>query len=149
MTGPQQRLTAMLLGFLAGDRPDAPGLVDADVEQAALALAQTYETASRGIVYEHSATTATAQRLAADMKQVIDTDRGNGAHISDHSTAGVLRRIEAGAREARRALKQDDDERAYLSMLRRVWTSAGSTAGREADTDAEDRPSPAGLILPP
>ena len=48
LTGPQQRLTALLLEYLAGDKPDSPGLVDVDVEQAALALAQTCETASRG-----------------------------------------------------------------------------------------------------
>ena len=78
LTEPQQRLTSVLLEYLAGDRPHAPGLVDGDVERAALALAQTYETASRGIVYEHPADTATAQRLAGEMKQVIEADRGHG-----------------------------------------------------------------------
>ena len=71
LTAPQQRLTAIVLEYLATDRPDAPGLVDADVERAAVALAQTYETASRGIVYEHSASTAAAQRLALQMKQLV------------------------------------------------------------------------------
>ena len=145
LTGPQQRLTAIVLEYLAGDRPDAPGLVDADVEQAAVALAQTYETASRGIVYEHAASTAAAQRLALEMKQLIETDRANGARISDHDAAGILRRVEAGAREARGALKDGDAEHAYLSMLRRVWTSAGVGA----DRDAAGRTTPAGLILPP
>lgn len=149
LTGPQQRLTAILLEYLASDRPDAPGLVDADVEQAAVALAQTYETASRGIVYEHSASTAAAQRLALQMKQLIETDRTNGARISDHDTAGILRRVEAGAREARRALNDGGEERAYLSMLRRVWTSAGAGTDRAPDTDAAGRTTPSGLILPP
>lgn len=149
LTEPQQRLTAMLLEHLAGDRPDAPGLVDADVEQAALALAQTYETASRGIVYEHPAGTASAQRLAGEMKQLIEADRSNGAHVSDHAAAIVLRRIEAGAREARRALPEDDAERAYLSMLRRVWTSGGAGSAQESDAGATGRPAPTGLIVPP
>ena len=147
LTEPQQRLTVMLIEYLAGDRPYAPGLVDADVEQAAVALAQTYETASRGIVYEHPAGTATAQRLAGEMKELIETDRGNGAHLSDHAAAGVLRRIEAGARAARQALNEDDDERAYLSWLRRVRVSAGGDAERAPDTN--DRTTPGGLILPP
>ena len=147
LTQPQQRLAAMLLENLAGDRPDAPGLVDADVEQAALALAQTYETASRGILYEHSARTAAAQRLAGAMKPVIEADRANGARISDHDIAGVLRRVEAGAREARGALDDGDEERAYLSMLKRVWASVGAGSARDADA-AGQSPS-GGLILPP
>ena len=149
LTGPQQRLTAMLLEYLAGDRPDAPGLVDADVEQAATALAQTYETASRGIVYEHAAGTAAGQRLALELKQLVETDRTNGAHLSDHATAGVLRRVEAGAHEARRALDDGDNERAWLAMLKRVWKSAADGAERGPSGDAAGRSTPAGLILPP
>lgn len=149
LTGPQQRLTAMLLEYLAGDRPDAPGLVDADVEQAATALAQTYETASRGIVYEHAAGTAAGQRLALELKQLVETDRTNGARLSDHDTAGVLRRVEAGAHEARRALDDGDNERAWLAMLKRVWTSAADGAERGPSGDAAGPSTPAGLILPP
>ena len=150
LTGPQQQLAATLLGFLAGDRPDAPGLVDADVEQAAIALAQTYETASRGIVYEHTAGTAAGQRLALEMKQLIEANRANGARLSDHDTAGILRRVESGARQARRALDDGDNERAWLSMLKRVWTSAGDGTDRTADGDAAGgRTTSGGLILPP
>lgn len=151
LTEPQQRLTMMLLQYLASDRPDAPGLVDADVEQATLALARTHETASRGIVYEHPAGTPTAQRLVAEIKGIVETDRGNGGYLSDEATAGVLRRVEAGAREARRALGDDVDERAYLSLLRRVWSSSRAGAGNspEPADRAARTPTPTGLILPP
>jgi len=151
LTEPQQQLTMMLLEYLAGDRPDAPGLVDADVEHAARALAQTHETASRGIVYDHPAATASAQRLAGKMKQVIETDGGIGARLSDDAAAGVLRRIEAGAREARHALAEGEDERAYLSLLRRFWTSsrAGADASPDSDADAAGRPTSTGLIIRP
>ena len=151
LTEPQQRLTVLLLEYLASERPDAPGLVDADVEQAALALAQTHETASRGIVYDHPAATASAQRLAGELRQVIEAASGADSHLSDDATAGVLRRIEAGAREARRALGEDQDERAWLALLRRVLTTsrAGGDAGPDADADAAGKPSSAGLIVPP
>lgn len=148
LTEPQQRLTSLLLELLATDRPHAPGLVDADVERAALALAQTYETASRGIVYEHRADTPVAERLAGEIKQVIEADRANGAHLSDHATAGVLRRIEAGAREAQRALS-DEDERAYLALLRRIWNSGDPGADRDPEGQAPGRETSTGLILPP
>ena len=82
------------------------------------------------------------------MKQVLETDRNAGAHISDHAAAGALRRIEAGAREARRALQDDEDERAYLSMLRRAWKPAGEDSDREPDSGAEGRPGSSRLILP-
>lgn len=147
LTEPQHRLTATLLEYLAGDGRHAPGLADADVERATAALARTYETASRGIVYEHPAETAAAQRLAAGMKQVIDAEDGAGRRLSDDATAGVLRRIEAGAREARTALRAEGDERAWLSMLRRVWTTAAG-GNRPADANAEP-PGGAGLIVPP
>ena len=121
------------------------------MEQAALALAQTHETASRGIVYEHPAGTATAQRLVDEMKQVIETDRANGGRLSDEATAGVLRRIEVGAREARRAPDAEGGERAYLSLLRRIWNASASAAdpNREADAGAAGRSTSTGLILPP
>lgn len=148
MTAPQQRLTAMLLEHLAAERPESVGLTDVHVEQAAGALARTYETASRGIVYEHAADTAAAERLAAGMKRLFDTDRANGGRIPDHDTAGILRRVEAGAREARRALG-DGDERAWLSLLRRFWTPAGGGPERAPEADEAGRTTPGGLILPP
>ena len=151
LTDPQQQLLVTLLADLAGERPHTPGLEDADVERAALALAQTHETASRGIVYEHPAATATAQRLAGEMKQVIEAERADGGHLSDAAIAGVLRRVEVGAREARRTPGAVDGERAFLSLLKRFWKSpaAGADGNREADAGAAGRPTSTGLILPP
>lgn len=150
LSEPQQRLTAALFGYLAGDRPHALGLVDADLERAARALAQTRETASRGIVYEHAADTAAAQRLAGELQQVVEDERGDGRRLSDDDAADVLRRIETGAREARRALGEED-ERAYLAMLRRVWAANRSRAGasRDPDPDGTEKPASEGLIVLP
>lgn len=148
LSEPQQRLTAALFGYLAGDRPHALGLVDADLERAARALAQTRETASRGIVYEHAADTAAAQRLAGELQQVVEDERGDGRRLSDDDAADVLRRIETGAREARRALGEED-ERAYLAMLRRVWAANRSRAGAGRDPDPDGKPTSEGLIVLP
>ena len=147
LTEPQQRLTAALFEYLAGDRPHALGLVDADLERAARALAQTRETASRGIVYEHSAETAAAQRLAGELKQVVEAERDDGGRLSDGDAADVLRRIETGAREARRALGEDEDERACLALLRRFRTSTRSGGG--ADPGGTEKPASEGLIVLP
>lgn len=149
LSEPQQRLTAALFGYLAGDRPHALGLVDADLERAARALAQTCETASRGIVYEHAADTAAAQRLAGELQQVVEAEREDGRRLSDDDAADVLRRIETGAREARRALGEDEDERAYLAMLGRVWAANRSRGGASRDPDADGKPASEGLIVLP
>lgn len=150
LTEPQQRLAVMLLEYLGGNRPATVGLVDAHVEQAALALAQTYETADRGIVYEHTAGTAAAQRLAGEMKQLVETARGNEVRLSDHATAGVLRRMETGARQARNALDDNDGDRAYLSLLRRFRTSSAAGSDRAPDAGAaEPSGGSGGLVLPP
>lgn len=150
LTEPQQRLAVMLLKYLGGHRPATVGLVDAHVEQAALALAQTYETADRGIVYEHTAGTAAAQRLAGEMKQIVETARGNEVRLSDHAIAGVLRRMEIGARKARSALDGNGGERAYLLLLRRFQPSADAGSDEAPDTGAAG-PSggSGGLVVPP
>lgn len=151
LSEPQQRLAAALFGYLSGDRPHALGLADDDLERAARALAQTRETASRGIVYEHSAETAAAQRLAGELNEVIETGRDDGRRLSDGDAADVLRRIETGAREARRALGEDEDGRAFLALLGRVWaaTRSGGGASRDPDPGGTGKPASEGLIVLP
>ena len=73
MTERQNQLTLLIQGFLRGDRPDAPAMLDDDVGQAARALAETYETASRGIIYEHSAGIPSAERLGVELRTLIES----------------------------------------------------------------------------
>ena len=73
MTERQHELTLLLQGLLRNDRPDAPAMLDDDVANAARALAETYETASRGIIYEHSAGTPSAERLSAEFRTLIES----------------------------------------------------------------------------
>lgn len=151
LTEPQQRLAVMLLKHLGGHGPATVGLVDSHVEQAALALAQTYETADRGIVYEHTAGTAAAQRLAGEMKQIVETARGNEVRLSDHAIAGVLRRMETGARQARSALDGNGGERAYLSLLGRFFQPSADVGSDKAPDTGAAGPSggSGGLVVPP
>lgn len=148
LTGPQQWMASRLLAYLGSDRPDAPGLTDRDLEQAAQALAQTRETASRGIVYEHAATTAQAQRLANEMKELIDAGERDGPRLADRDLADLLRRIEIGAREARSALGDDGSDTACLALLKRVWSAAAPEDGGARGPDAPEGQTGAGLIIP-
>ena len=140
----------MVQSFLRIDRNDVPALTDTDVQQAASALAQTYETASRGIVYEHSPPGVTGQRLAKEIGNFIETKRSEGARLSDIDLAVSMRRLETAAQNAKAALGNHDDPDSisdhYLSLLRRVLKDPGSDGSTEkADTT---RTTASRLIVP-
>ena len=130
LTDRQHQLFLLVQGFLRGDRPDAASLVDDDVMLAAKALAETFETASRGIIYEHAAGDLRTERLRNDLKAVIELRRQEGLQIPDAEAAIVMRRIERAAKDARDSLQ--GDKTAYLKLLRRVFRDPGTTgAGGE------------------
>jgi len=139
LTERQYRLGFLLLTFVGRYAP--PGLarlVDADVADAAAALASTYETASRGLIYEHTAASTTAAGLATELKAfLVEIAKGAGASF-DREAAEVLRAIEHGARAA----SPDAAGRAYLDLVARV-VPRGSPGG--ASPSATDRPT---IIMP-
>ena len=115
----------MVQSFLRIDRNDVMPITDNDVQQATAALAQTYETASRGILYEHSAPNVTGQRLAKEISDFIEAKRSDGTRLSDTDLAVAMRRLETAAQTAKTSLGRDDDpdsvsDTSYLSLLRRV-----------------------------
>ena len=58
---------------IARYRPSAiPPLQDGDVADAAAALASTFETAARGIIYEHQPSSLPAQRLMSELRRALD-----------------------------------------------------------------------------
>ena len=59
-------------------------------------MAATLETSARGVIYEHAATSAVAQRLANELKAMLAEMRQQGATVYDGEAAIVLRAIEAG-----------------------------------------------------
>lgn len=143
LTGRQQELLLLVQGFLRRERPDAPALVDDDVAQATQALAETYETASRGIIYNHPAGLPSAERLGTDIKTLVETARQEGLRVSDADVATVLRRIERAARDAEASLPGEST--AYLGFLRRILKDPGPG---ESGADAPDEEGGSGLILP-
>ena len=127
------------------DRPESVSLVDDDVEQATKALANTYETASRGIIYDHGAALPAAERLSGDIKTLIETQRSEGLRISDADVAAMLRRVEDGARQARSDMtgRDGEDKTAYLRLLKRVLR-VPPPAGASHASQAQE----SGLIVP-
>lgn len=106
--------------FLRPQPDDQPRIVDAEVADAAGALAATFETASRGIVLEHPPATMAGRRLVGELRGILEqAGRGGGSRF-ESEVAHVLRAIETGARQA------GDHPRAYLDLVGRIL---GDTAG--------------------
>ena len=112
-------------------------LLDDDVAEAASSVASTLETAARGVIFEHTAQSLPAQRLAAEMKTMLAEMRQQGATVYDREVAIVLRAIERGARETRKA---EPGDAVYLTLMARLLHRNRSTA-----PPAAEQPS---LIIP-
>ena len=145
MTEGQQQLTLSVQGFLISGRPETVALVDREIEHATKALADTYETASRGIIYDHGSTLPAAERLGSDLKTLIETERTNGLRVGDAEVAGVLRRIEEGARQAKSEPSgtNGDDKSVYLQLLKRMLRVPPPVSNSDANQGQGS-----GLIVP-
>jgi hypothetical protein len=94
-----------------------PPLQDRDVRDAAAALAATFETAARGIIYEQQPASLPAQHLAADLRRQIEQTLHASERPLDRDLATALRRTETLAAQA--ATQLEGGETAYLEFLNR------------------------------
>lgn len=128
----QSRLLLFFGSVIARYVPqDFQNLRDEDIAEAAASLASTFETAGRGIIYEHRAGTGPAQHLAMGLRQSFTElvrDRPANAAL-DRDAALVLRRIEQAARD--QAKTGGGGDTAYRDLLGRML-KAGS--GDQPDT---------------
>ena len=144
LTERQYQLFFVFQTVIARHQPEGLArLLDGDVADAAGALASTYETAARGVIYDHAPQSLPAQRLAGEMKTVMAEMRERGASVSDREVAGVLRAIEQGARETRAPAGGDTQ---YLELMARLLqVNRLAAAGPSAPPDGGRSSS---LILP-
>jgi len=138
----QSQLFFVIVTFLARyEPPELQPLIDDDVGEAAAALAATFETASRGVIYEHRPASLPAERLVSALKPLL-AEAGHGAGTSfERDAAVVLRRVEDAAREAR-AVEQEN-RRALLDLLGRVMSRVPA-----GDNEAPVPPAEPRLIVP-
>jgi hypothetical protein len=97
----QLQIFFVIHAFISRFRPDGPSLNDADVAEAAGALATTYETASRGVVFEQQASSLWAEPLRRELKAYLNklaAESGVAGSRFDREVAVVLRGIERGAK---------------------------------------------------
>jgi hypothetical protein len=115
-------------------------IVDDDVADAASALAATFETASRGVIYEHRPSSRPAAHLVTELKPVLAEARKGAGSSFERDAAVVLRRLEEAVRDVR--AEDRTDPRAFLALLGRVITQA------PADEGSPPAATPSRLILP-
>jgi hypothetical protein len=142
LTDRQHQLFFLFQTLIARHKPEGfSRLLDDDVAQAASVVAATLETATRGVIYEHAAQSPVAQRLATEMKAMLDEVEQQGGRVYKGEVAIVLRAIEKGAREARMLV--DGGDTAYLALMRRLIQQQ---EGQEP-APAPERPG-SSLIIP-
>jgi hypothetical protein len=118
LTERQHQLFFLFQSLIARHTPEGfVRLVDDDVADAAGAVAATFETAARGVIYEHAAASRPAQRLASEMKAMLADMQKQGVKVYEREAATVLRAIEKGARETR---KVDPGDASYLTLMARL-----------------------------
>jgi hypothetical protein len=143
LTERQHQLFFLFHTAIARHVPDGFNrLVDDDVAQAAGAVASTLETASRGVIYEHTPSSAPAARLATELTTLLRQIREQGGTVSDAEAAIALRAIEQGARDSGKSA--EGSETAYVSLVARLLQVRRS----QATTAKEPVRSPSPLILP-
>ena len=142
LTERQYQLFFLFQTTIARHTPDGfARLNDDDVADAAGALAATFETAARGVIYEHAPESLVARRLADDLRTMLDEMKKQGAKVYDHETAVVLRAIESGAREVRK--QSDGAADAYLTLVGRLLQ-----VNRIARSDSPPDQPTSSLVLP-
>ena len=95
----QARLFLLLAAVVARHQSEMlQSLVDEDIVEASGALASTFETAGRGIIYEHQPASLVAARLLTELKALV-TEVGKTAGIGVERDAAIaLRRLEQAAK---------------------------------------------------
>ena len=126
----QSELFLLISTFLVRYQPpELQSCIDDDVEQAVEALAATFETASRGVIYEHRAASNSAGRLSAALKPFLIEAAGQGpqGHGSafERDAAVVLRRVQEASREIRAI--EPGNRCAFLELLTRLSRATEAT----------------------
>jgi len=126
--------------IVAYKAPELQSLVDDDVIDAVAALAGTFETAARGVIYEHRPASLAAGRLADALKQIVaEAGKGLPGTAFERDASRVLRSIEDAARAARSA----ENRRAFVELLGRVIRPRHDASESQPEPREESR-----LIIP-
>jgi hypothetical protein len=136
LTEQQARLFFAVGAFLKEYRPgDFQSLLDDDVVEAAEALATTFETSARGVIYDRRPASLPAERLSISLKAMLQ-EGGSGSSF-ERDVAVTLRRLAEATRAARAA--DAANPRHFLELLGRVIRRSDQGAQAGEKTASEPR----------
>jgi hypothetical protein len=149
----QSQLFVLITTFLVRYTPPAPqplgDLIDADVAEAMAALAATFETASRGLIYDHRPASLPAERLVAALKPLLTEAGRGGGSAFERDAAVVLRRLEESVREVRAIDPgNNSNRRGFLDLLARILRTAPAGDERDPLQNGERIAPSSRLIVP-
>jgi hypothetical protein len=107
--------------FISRFNSDGGLPADADLADAVGALATSYETASRGVLFEQQSTSPLAESLRRELKAFLTklaTDGGVTGSRFEREVAVVLRGIERGAKHAAPGIGSGPVD--YLTLVARI-----------------------------
>jgi hypothetical protein len=133
----QSQLFILVTTFLVRyESPELQRPVDDDVADAFGALAATYETASRGVIYEHRPASLAAAQLMNALKPVL-AEAGKGAGTPfERDVVTVLRRVAESVTKVRAI--ETGNARAFLDLLGRVIQAKDDHAAPEAAASPDE-----------
>jgi hypothetical protein len=147
LSSKQAELFALLSeGIRQHQESSTPRATDADLRDAADAQARTLETAARGILYEHQASTSAAQRLARLFGELV-ARHAEHRRSTPRESAEVFRRLESAVRAARSTAAGSGS--AFLDALERLMadqardTRGGADGAGRLVTPGQDGPASA------
>jgi hypothetical protein len=118
LTEPQLQIFFLVHTFISRFKPDGTQLNDADVAEAAGALATSFETASRGVLYEQQSTSPAAEALRRELKMLFAKIAGDGRSRVEREAAVVLRGIERTAKHDAPGIGTGPVD--YLTLVARI-----------------------------
>ena len=139
--------TLTLVSRFRGDGLDAAS--DADAAAAVGALAETYETASKGLIYERRPDSIPAQRMADGISAMFEQlGRGRPSAFAADAAA-VLRQVEDRVHAVQRSAP--GEPRAFLALAERMSARLGGPGPESQQAEGEEAQAGAGgpsIILP-
>jgi hypothetical protein len=141
----QSQLFFLIATFLLRyEPPELNPLIDDDIAEGMDALAATYETAARGVIYEHRAASLSAERLANSLRTLLAEASRSGESSFQRAAPVVLRRIAAAARE--KMPDEAGNRRAFLDLIGRVIHRQDKEAADPGQTGSKTDDGPRVII---
>lgn len=132
LSEPQLQLFFVMHALIARFKHEGAPVNDLDVADAAGALAGSFETASRGVLYEQTSTAPAAEALRRELKELLAKIAGAGGSRFEREVAVVLRGIERGAKHEAPGIGSGVVD--YLTLVARILQErppdAALSAGR-------------------